>query len=140
MDELYALVNDIQQTRSGIVKTEIQLASLHADIYKCREETRNARLSLPTEDFLNSVRKKTPEMTDEDVARMIRRLTRKRDQVEASLAKIRKKTHCEIQKTCPRTTITSTSSGAPHIFSYVLFTSFLLGVSFFIGKSWTNRR
>ena len=136
MDELRALMDNIEQTRSGIIKTEIQLANLHADIYKCREETRKARMSLPSDDFFISLRKKIPEMTDEEVAQTIRRLRRKRNQVEASLAKIRKKTHCEIQKTCPRTTTTS----KPSMFSYVLFTSLLLGLSFFIGRSSTHRR
>lgn len=139
MDELRALIDNMEQTRSGIVKTEIQLANLHADIYKCREGTRNVRLSLPSDDVLKSMKKKIPEMTDEEVAQTIRRLTRKRNQVEASLAKIRKKTHCEIQKTCPRT-ITSNHSGSPPMFSYVFFTSLLLGLSFFIGRSWTHRR
>lgn len=139
MDELGTLLDELEQTRSGIVKTEIQLSNLHADIYKCREETRNARLSLPTVDFLEEVRKKIPNMTEEETTRMFRKLTRKRRQVDASLAAMRKKTHCNIQRTYPRPT-TKRSDGNASMFSYVLFTTLLLGVSFFIGKSWTHRR
>lgn len=139
MDELGALLDEMEQTRSGIVRTEIQLANLHADIYKCREETRKARLTLPTVDFLEDARKKIPNMTEEETTRMFRKLTRKRRQVEASLAAMRKKTHCDIQRTCPRPAINHSGGSAP-MFSYVLFTTLLLGVSFFIGKSWTHRR
>lgn len=138
MDELGALLDEMEQTRSGIVKTEIQLANLHADIYKCREETRRVRLSLPTTDSLEEVRKKLPDMTEEETTRMFRKLTRKRRQVEASLAAMRKRTHCDIQRTCPRPPM-NRHGNAP-MFSYVLFTTLLLGVSFFIGKSWTHRR
>jgi len=48
------LRNELKDIRDGLIRQENQLARLHANIYKRREEARDIRLSLPTPEELDA--------------------------------------------------------------------------------------
>jgi hypothetical protein len=96
--EVFLLLGEWDDIRENLLETETQLAQLHAHIYKCREETRKIRLSLPTPDYLDRARSRAGKTTDHELARMRDRLLSRKHKVLASVQKMRDKLHGEFTR------------------------------------------
>lgn len=120
------LVNDIEQIRRNLIQNENRLAQLHADIYKRREEARKIRLSIPTPEYLNSIK-----ITD----RTIEKLSNKKQRTLCSIYKLQENTRKDIE-TYTRETNNNSICLKSFIVIVLIILVFYL-VRFFLNVSYT---
>lgn len=97
--EIYDITRDLDDIRRNLMETETQLAQLHADIYKCREETRKIRLSMPTPDSLEKTRAKACKTFDKgELCKMRDRLALKKNKLLVSFQKVQEKLQRDFSK------------------------------------------
>lgn len=102
-EEIHMLIGEMDDIRENIVETETQLAQLHANIYKCREETRKIRLGLPTKDYIEKIRIKAGQSSNRDELSRVRdRLLARKNKIVASFGRVRDKLHREFSRDQPK--------------------------------------
>lgn len=83
------LADQLRQIRSNLIQNENQLAELHANIYKRREEARKIRLSMPTPEYLDNVALTDP---------IANKLQQKKNKTLCSIYKLQQHTQKDIEK------------------------------------------
>ena len=112
-----SLVEDMKQIHNRLVRDEVRLAQLHANIYKRREEARNIRTSLPVQDGAG--------MTED-------RLRQKQNKALSSIHRLHENTQRNIEKYVSQTTPAQPLS---YVHWFVLLIV-LMAIVFVISLAW----
>lgn len=124
-EEMLQLIKDMEDIRGNLTDMEITLSQVGANVYKCREETRKIRLSVPTVEQLDRMHTKLQkDLPSTELVLMRDRLRRKKDQINASVQKMRDKMSCHLPQK---------PSSIPHTLLWtMLFLSVVSGVLLFL--------